>query len=92
VLEIRALAAAYGVRIECCDLGDWGSVRLIAEYDPHGPAIRLNRRFSGAADDLTIAHELYHHREAIGEIVRLPDRAARERAADAYAASLLSVR
>jgi hypothetical protein len=128
---IRALAAAYGVRIELGDLGDWGRVRLIAEYDPNGPVIRVNRRELGLiprraqgdvkagdrilvsdrilandrilasdrilADDRAvgdveraIAHELYHHREAIGEIPRLRDRAAREAAADAYAESLFS--
>jgi hypothetical protein len=44
VTGIRALAAAYGVRIEMGDLGDWGRVRLIAEYDPDGPVIRVNTR------------------------------------------------
>jgi hypothetical protein len=107
---IRALAAAYGVRIEVADLGDWGRVRLVAEYDPDGPVIRVNRREWSltlrqaqgdvVADDRVagedrgevehaIAHELYHHREAIGEIPRLRDRAAREAAADAYADALL---
>ena len=37
---------------------------------------------------LAIGHELYHHREAIGEIPVLPTRAAREAAADAYAREL----
>ena len=43
---IQALAEAYGVRIELADLGDWGRVRLIAEYDPQGPVIRVNTRDS----------------------------------------------
>jgi hypothetical protein len=106
---IRALAAAYGVRIELADLGDWGRVRLVAEYDPDGPVIRVNTRESPltlrqaqgdieaghriSAEDRgeverAIAHELYHHREAIGEIPRIRDRAAREAAADAYADAL----
>ncbi len=42
------------------------------------------------AIDRAIAHELYHHREAIGEIPRLADRTAREAAADAFAAALVS--
>jgi hypothetical protein len=89
---VRAIAAAYGVRIDVTDLGDWGRVRLIAEYDPRGPVIRVNGRES--PDDRrvverAIAHELYHHREAIGEIARIGDRAAREAAADAYADALL---
>ena len=100
--DARALAAAYGVRVELADLGDWGSVNLIAEYDPDGPVIRIDtkalRQAQGdggvcgvrAAIDEAIAHELYHHREAIGEIPRLRDRAARERAADAYAAQFLA--
>ena len=105
--DVRAVAAAYGVRIEIADLGDWGRVRLIAEYDPQGPVIRVNRHESSltlrqaqrdaavrcdvaTAIDRAIAHELYHHREAIGEVPRLADRAAREAAADAYGEMLVS--
>lgn len=89
-LDPRALAGAYGVRVEVADLGDWGPVRLIAEYDPDGPAIRLNARELARADAAqSIAHELYHHREAIGEVARVRGRAERERAADAFAAELL---
>jgi len=66
-----------------------GSVRLIAEYDPDGPTIRVNRReLPHVALEHAIAHELYHHREAIGEIPRLRDRTERERAADAFALAL----
>lgn len=86
-----ALAAAYGVRIIRAPLGAWGSLTLRAEYDPNGPVIRLDPRHVAAADEArAVAHELYHHREAIGEIVRLKPRAAREAAADAYAAALLA--
>ena len=65
--DARALAAAYGVRVELVPLGDWGSVRLIAEYDPDGPTIRVNvrtlpppvrPRAVRAAIDRAIAHEL----------------------------------
>lgn len=98
---MRGIAAAYGVRVELADLGAWGSARLIAEYDPEapdGPAIRVNERAlpQGSscavreAIDRAIAHELYHHREAIGEVPRLPDRVAREAAADAFAERLAS--
>jgi hypothetical protein len=77
------------VRVELTDLGDWGPARLIAEYDPDGPVIRVNlRELQQVALELAIAHELYHHREAIGEVPRLPSRAERERAADAFAAAL----
>lgn len=78
------------MRVELDDLGDWGSVRLIAEYDPDGPTIRVDRcRCARVTIERAIAHELYHHREAIGEVPRLRDRAERERAADAYAGALL---
>jgi hypothetical protein len=139
--DVRDMAAAYGVRIELADLGDWAAVTLVAEYDPDGPVIRVNERASwrilGQAQDDTdqdddanataaataaavgvggrgggvvvtlslskgappsraiehaIAHELYHHREAIGEVARIADRAARERAADAFADELVRAR
>ena len=38
-----------------------------------------------AVIDRAIAHELYHHREAIGEVQRIADRTAREAAADRFA-------
>jgi hypothetical protein len=99
------MAAAYGVRVESSDLGDWSPVTVVAEYDPDGPVIRINERSlpsvtlslskserSRHAIDHAIAHELYHHREAIGEIVRIADRRARERAADAFADDLVRAR
>jgi len=96
--DVRGIAAAYGVRVELADLGDWGCATLVAEYDPDGPAIRINENALPAgsscavrdAIDRAIAHELYHHREAIGEIPRIAGRSAREAAADAYAETLLS--
>jgi hypothetical protein len=85
VPDARALAEAYGVHVEIADLGNWASVTLVAEYDPDGPVIRVSERVPKDAVEGAIAHELYHHREAIGEVPRLRDRAARERAADAFA-------
>ena len=92
--DARGLAAAYGVRVELVPLGDWGTVRLIAEYDPAGPTIRVNAAIRPDEDavERAVAHELYHHREAIGAIARLRDRAAREAAADAFAARLTRAR
>jgi hypothetical protein len=89
VPDPRAAARDYGVAIELADLGSWGDATLVSEYDPGGPVIRINARAVPAGSscaarehiDRAVAHELYHHREAIGEIARLPDRAARERAA-----------
>lgn len=92
--DVLAIAAAYCVRVELADLGDWGRVRLVAEYDPEGPVIRVDpmvvrpgEMCDGLA--LAVAHELYHHREAIGEIPRIAERTAREAAADAFAERLV---
>ncbi len=111
--DVRAIAAAYGVRVEVADLGDWAAVTLVAEYDPDGPVIRVNERAfwpdvtltwchvrvssskgapRRAPIDHAIAHELYHHREAIGEVARIANRAARERAADLFADELVDAR
>ena len=90
--DVRGVAAAYGVRVELADLGDWASVTLVAEYDPEGPVIRVNERAQRDAIDQAIAHEIYHHREAIGEIARIANRSARERAADAFADALVRSR
>ncbi len=88
----RTAARAYGIAIELADLGAWGETTLVSEYDPEGPVIRINTRVLPAGSscevrehiDRAVAHELYHHREALGEIARLPDRKARERAAGEY--------
>jgi hypothetical protein len=77
-------ARTYGVRVVVTDLGDWGKVRLISEYDPAGPEIRIDARALDRFEE-AVAHELYHHREALGEIPRLASRPARERAAAEYA-------
>lgn len=91
-----ALARQYGVSIGFADLGDWGLDELRSEYDPSGPEIRLNVRIAeqltpvelGDFVTLAIGHELYHHRERIGEIVIVADRVAREHAANDYARTL----
>ncbi len=91
------LARTYGVAVGFADLGDWGATELCAEYDPKGPFIRLNARVAegiapgdlGTFVTVAIGHELYHHRERIGEIPVIGNRAARERAADRYARELL---
>jgi hypothetical protein len=92
-----ALARAHGIAVGFADLGDWGSNELRSEYDPKGPAIRLNIRIAerleaatlGEFVSLAVGHELYHHRESLGEIAVIPDRTAREQAADEYARDLL---
>lgn len=94
------MARAYGVAIEYADLGDWGRAELRSEYDPHGPVIRINTRSAGlldgdARDDFIarcVFHELYHHREAIGEVRRQQSRRAREDAADAFARAMMALR
>jgi len=92
VPDPRTAARACGLAIELADLGEWGAATLVSEYDPAGPVIRINTRAIPAGSscdvrahiDRAVAHELYHHREAIGEIERLPGGKARERAADEY--------
>lgn len=92
-----AQACAYGVTVRFADLGDWGRDELRAEYDPAVPEIRVNVRVAAAlnADELgefvalAVGHELYHHRENIGEIGVLTDRHAREAAASRFAHELL---
>jgi len=85
-------AEGYGIRVTIDDLGDWGATTLVAEYDPHGPRIRVNvralermcgvdERARRALVEEAIGHELYHHREAIGEIARQRSRRAREHGA-----------
>jgi predicted transcriptional regulator len=81
------MARAYGVAVEFADLGAWGAAELRSEYDPGGPVIRINQRLA-MRDELValcIYHELYHHREAIGDVRRQRSRRAREAAADAFA-------
>ena len=40
----RTAARGYGIAIELADLGSWGDATLVSEYDPAGPAIRINTR------------------------------------------------
>lgn len=90
-------ARAYGVAVRFADLGDWGWDELRAEYDPQIPEIRLNIRVAASLSivelgefvALAVGHELYHHRERIGEIAIIRDRRARESAAADYARALL---
>ena len=94
------MTRAYGVKVEHVDLGDWGRAELRSEYDPLGPVIRINTRCTARLDgnereDFVahcLFHELYHHREAIGEVRRQHSRRAREDAADAYARAMLALR
>jgi hypothetical protein len=95
----RALerARSYGIDVCFADLGDWGRDELRSEYDPQIPEIRLNARLAAALPiealgefvALAVGHELYHHREHIGEIAVLPDRREREAAASEFARELL---
>jgi hypothetical protein len=92
------MAREYGVAIEYADLGDWGVDELRSEYDPKGPAIRINIRVienlaveeMGEFITFAIGHELYHHLEARGEIARIGDHREREIAANSFARELLA--
>jgi hypothetical protein len=105
VFDARATAAAYGLAVELADLGGWGETTLIAEYDARARAIRINsraletyRRRCGRLSprdvrefiDFAVAHELFHHREAIGEEPRRGSYAEREAAADAFARAIVA--
>jgi hypothetical protein len=91
------LAREYGVSVKFADLGDWGVDELRSEYDPAAPAISINTRVAeqmtpdelGDFVTMCVGHELYHHREAIGEIPRLEERKDRELAANDFARRLL---
>ncbi len=93
------LAREYGIQIAFADLGDWGIDELRSEYDPSGPTIRINSRVAeqmtpaelGEFVVLSVGHELYHHREAIGEIACLNERKDREIAANEFARKLLQM-
>jgi hypothetical protein len=90
-------ALQYGVAVRFADLGDWGRDELRSEYDPSVPEIRVNIRIAaelspadlGEFVALAVGHELYHHRERVGEVMTLADRRARESAAAEYARQLL---
>lgn len=92
-----ARARAYGVPVAFVELGTWGDAELRSEYDARARAIRINVRYAqalhpselGTFVTLAIGHELYHHREHIGEIPAIADRTQRERAATDYALALL---
>ncbi|MBV8244825.1 MAG: hypothetical protein JOZ38_02785 [Candidatus Eremiobacteraeota bacterium] len=91
--KLLAIVREENIAIECADLGAWSPHELRAEYDPSGPAIRLNsrvlthlppeevQRFITQA----VAHELYHHFERTGMQTRLLSRREREAAAEAFA-------
>lgn len=95
-MKALQLAREYGVAVSFADLGDWGTAVLRAEYDPRGPAIRINARLVRGLGPaalrrfvaLAVGHELYHHRERVGAVEPLRDARARERAADRYAREL----
>ncbi|HMC47016.1 MAG TPA: hypothetical protein VKJ77_16970 [Caballeronia sp.] len=101
--NIRRIAADSRVTVEFADLGDWDDATLVSEYKGgKEPVIRINSRVVAryrrvapagvqALVDLAIAHELYHHYEAIGKTPRIRDRGAREAAADAFAREHVTV-
>jgi hypothetical protein len=89
VPDPRTVARERGIAIELADLGAWGDATLVSEYDPAGPVIRINTQaipHGSSCDvrehiDRAVAHELYHHGEATGEIARVAGHKAREQAA-----------
>lgn len=96
--DVLRMARCEGVTVQLADLGEYRAGELRAEYDPRECAIRVNSRLLRRVDPAqaaaylahAIAHELYHHREHVGRMQRLPGRQARERAADRFARALLA--
>ena len=90
-----AIAERAGIRIEFADFGEGAAGVLVAEYEPHGPVIKVNTRALERAPDAlalarhAVAHELYHHREHTGVTVRHKARADRECAAERFAQRML---
>jgi hypothetical protein len=92
-MSLARQARALGARIEVAHLGPCCAPALLAEYDARCRTIRLNaavmarlrgrerRRFVVRA----IAHELYHHLEAIGAVRMQSTRAQREASAERFA-------
>jgi hypothetical protein len=88
--RLRRMCAGYGVGLRFDELGAWGdAAELRSEYDPTVPEIVVNRRTAPHLVAHAVAHELYHHREAIGDLARLRTRRERERAADDHAVRLI---
>jgi hypothetical protein len=88
--RLRRACEEYGVGVRFDDLGSWGGVaELRSEYDAEIPEIVVNRRIAPHLVAHAIAHELYHHCEAIGEVARLRTPRERERAADEHAVRLI---
>ena len=75
-------AEAAGLRVDIVMLGDWGSARLLSEYDHAARTIRVDGASLAAIRDrggahagvafvaAAVAHELYHHDVAVGRIAR----------------------
>ncbi len=88
--RLRRICARYGVALRFDELGTWSAdAELRSEYDPAIPEIVVHQRIAPHLVARAIAHELYHHREAIREVARLNTRRERERAADTYAECLI---
>lgn len=90
-------ARALGARIEVADFGVWSGAALLAEYDARSRTIRINRRSLQALCVKSrrrflvraIAHELYHHLEALGAVECASTRRERERNAERFAQATL---
>jgi hypothetical protein len=92
------LARDYGVVVRLVDFGEACAGQLRAEYDPAVPEIRINLRTAQSLPqperdrfvERAVGHELYHHREHLGEVATLARQTEREAAADRYATLLLA--
>jgi hypothetical protein len=87
-------ARAEGLRVAVADLGAWGSIKLLSEYDRSARTIRISvaalasARRRGAADRFfraAVAHELYHHFVAERQLPQARGWMAGECAAERFA-------
>ena len=81
------------------DLGACREFELRSEFDPTGPAIRINTRILNKMEALeaqqfvthAIAHELYHFLEYCGRVQRSTKRSVSERRAEEFARVVLAM-
>ncbi len=95
--RLFALARAHGVNVVLTNLGMYSGFELRSEFDPSGPAIRVNSSLIRAmhADEAdlfvarAIAHEFYHYLEHRATVDRSP-RSTREQRAERFAQTLIA--
>jgi hypothetical protein len=90
-VDIWRLVEALGAVVDVLEGGIVAGLRLRGAYDPETGRITVYRVGWSERDiETAVAHELYHHLEATGRVVRLPMRES-EVAAHAFAKDILEL-